>query len=326
MPWSDSLPQFSLAGTVLTVLLLVFAAVGEPLLGRRAFRWLSRRRDDDPRALTRVHTVTIGIHALWGLAVVGVLLLSPGLSAGDLGLRPPHAWGPIAAGAVGGLLALGVLWVLVNGLPRGGRGRRGRRPAPAPLTLPEPERQRGLLVPYGTAERAFAAGAAVTGGVFGELLYRGLFIVLVASMGVPLWVAAVLSVVLFSVAHLYQGWWGLVSAGASGTLFTVLYLGTGSVWVPVLVHVALNLRSLVFPPRSVREAWYDDDYDDDYDDESPEAPAEDAYEEPPARDGYATPPGGYAPPTAHGSHTAPPAYDPRAMPPRYDPPGPDAWR
>ncbi|WP_268742329.1 CPBP family intramembrane glutamic endopeptidase, partial [Nocardiopsis dassonvillei] len=119
---------------------------------------------------------------------------------------------------------------------------------------PEPERDRGLLAPRTTAERAMAAGVAVTGGVFGELLYRGLFILLVASMGVPLWVAAVLSVLLFSVAHLYQGWWGLVSAGASGALFTVLYLGTGSVWVPVLVHVALNLRSLVFPPADVREA------------------------------------------------------------------------
>ncbi|WP_435107684.1 CPBP family intramembrane glutamic endopeptidase [Nocardiopsis synnemataformans] len=271
MPWSESLPQFSLAGTVLTVLLLLFAALGEPLLGRRAFTWLSRRRDGDARALTLLHAVTMGIHVLWGLVVFGVLLLSPNLVAADLGLRLPDAWGPIAGGAVGGLLALTVFWLLVNGLPKGprrssrgrdrggrgqrtrGKGARGRRSA-APLRLPEPERDRGLLAPRTTAERAMAAGVAVTGGVFGELLYRGLFILLVASMGVPLWIAAVLSVLLFSVAHLYQGWWGLVSAGASGTLFTVLYLGTGSVWVPVLVHVALNLRSLVFPPADVREA------------------------------------------------------------------------
>ncbi len=271
MPWSESLPQFSLAGTVLTVLLLLFAALGEPLLGRRAFTWLSRRRDGDARALTLLHAVTMGIHVLWGLAVFGVLLLSPDLAAADLGLRLPDAWGPVAGGAVGGLLALTVFWLLVNGLPKGprrsnrgqgsggrgqrsrGKGARGRRSA-APLRLPEPERDRGLLAPRTTAERAVAAGVAVTGGVFGELLYRGLFILLVASMGVPLWIAAVLSVLLFSVAHLYQGWWGLVSAGASGTLFTVLYLGTGSVWVPVLVHAALNLRSLVFPPADVREA------------------------------------------------------------------------
>lgn len=287
MPWSESLPQFSLAGTVLTVLLLLFAALGEPLLGRRAFTWLSRRRDGDARALTLLHAVTMGVHVLWGLVVFGVLLLSPDLVAADLGLRLPEAWGPIAGGAVGGLLALTVFWLLVNGLPKGpgrsgrgrGRGRsargrrdqggsaRGRRSS-APLSLPEPERDRGLLAPRTTAERAMAAGVAVTGGVFGELLYRGLFILLVASMGVPLWVAAVLSVLLFSVAHLYQGWWGLVSAGASGALFTVLYLGTGSVWVPVLVHVALNLRSLVFPPADVREAGERERYEEDGDPEA----------------------------------------------------------
>ncbi|NYH53735.1 membrane protease YdiL (CAAX protease family) [Nocardiopsis arvandica] len=329
MPWSESLPQFSFAGTVLTVLLLLFAALGEPLLGRRTFAWLSRRRDGDARALTLVHAVTMGVHVLWGLAVLGVLLLSPDLAAADLGLRAPHAWGPIAGGAVGGLLALAVLWVLVNGLPenlpvlgagrgrgggrrgrgsrgpeeqaghgtRGGRssGRRRRRAPDARVLLPEPERDRGLLVPRGTVERALAAGVSVTGGVFGELLYRGLFIVLVASMGVPLWIAAVLSVALFSVAHLYQGWWGLVSAGASGTLFTVLYLGTGSVWVPVLVHVALNLRSLAFPPAAVRDAWdrgydeYGDDaagYDAEYDDGYGEAGYDDGYEA-----------AGYGPPT-----------------------------
>jgi len=173
------------------------------------------------------------------------------------------------------------------------------------MTLPEPERDRGLLVPRTTRERAVAAGVAVTGGVFGELLYRGLFIALVAGTGVPLWAAAVLSVVLFSVAHLYQGWWGLLSAGTSGTLFTVLYLGTGSIWVPILVHVALDLRSLAFPPPAVREEGerlhedYDDAYDDGYDD----------YEDAGYDDGY----DGY-----DGYEDRPAAGDTGAMPPVDD--------
>ncbi|MFV2195850.1 type II CAAX prenyl endopeptidase Rce1 family protein [Nocardiopsis sp. LOL_012] len=266
MPWSDTLPQFSLVGTLLTVALLLFAAVGEPLLGRRALSWLRRRRDGDTRALTLLHCSTMAVHGLWGVAVVVVLSLSPGLTAADLGLRSPQAWSPVVGGAVGGLLALAALHVLVHGVPewalrwtprgirtaqgRGGRrGHRRRPPAAGAAPLPEPGRvPQWVLAPDTPRERAAAAGAAVTGGVFGELLYRGLFIVLVAGMGAPLWAAAVLSVLLFSVAHLYQGWWGLVGAGASGALFTVLYLGTGSLWVPIAVHTALNLRSLVFPP------------------------------------------------------------------------------
>ncbi|CAL9433546.1 hypothetical protein SUDANB121_02117 [Nocardiopsis dassonvillei] len=293
MPWSETLPQFSLAGTLLTVLLLFFAAFGEPLLGRRTFAWLSRRRDTDANALVRVHTVTMGVHALWGVLVVTVLFTSPGLAASDLGLRLPHALGPVLGGALGGLLALAALWVLVNGVPAGirdrlprgrAKGRRGaaasggrrdgggrRAAADRPVSLPEPERDRWLLIPYTRNERLAAIGAAVTGGLCAELLYRGLFIGLLASMGVPLWVGAVLSVLLFAVAYLYQGWWGLVSAGASGTLFVVLYLGTGSLWVPVLVHVALNLRSLAFPPARLREESYAyDDYEDYEDYDGPE--------------------------------------------------------
>ncbi|MEU3309686.1 CPBP family intramembrane glutamic endopeptidase [Nocardiopsis sp. NPDC006832] len=305
MPWSEILPQFSLTGTLLTVLLLFFAAVGEPLLGRRAFSWLSRR-EGDGRALELLYAVTMGVHILWGVLVLAVVLTSPELHPVDLGLRFPDAWGPIVGGALGGLVALLAFWLLVNGMPtkerfpalgklpalgkrnrkkgsgddaseesrgrRGHRGHRGRRAPAKPMTLPDPGRRQYLLLPRTTKERALAAGMAVTGGVFAELLYRGLFIVLVASMDVPLWIAAVLSVVLFSLAHLYQGWWGLVSAGFSGTLFTILYLGTGSLVVPILVHVALNLRSIVFPPASElakadEYAAYEDDY---YDDECEE--------------------------------------------------------
>ncbi|GAA1453791.1 type II CAAX prenyl endopeptidase Rce1 family protein [Nocardiopsis tropica] len=390
MPWSETLPHFSFAGTVLTVLLLLFAAVGEPLLGRKAFTWLSGRRGGDVRALTQVHAVTIAVHVLWGLVVLLVLLLSPDLLPSDLGLRLPDAWGPVVGGAVGGLVALAAMWVLVNGLPvnlpgTGGRasrkgggrraasgrrgrgsgrpdtggsregaapgdpegpedaersepgavagrragGHRGRRAAAAPMTLPEPERGRGLLVPRTTAERAMAGGVAVTGGVFGELLYRGLFIALVAGLGAPLWMAAALSVALFSVAHLYQGWWGLVSAGTSGTLFTVLYLGTGSIWVPVAVHVALDLRSLVFPPPAVREEGerlhedYGDDYEDDYEDGYEDAGYEDGYDE--YGDGPAPADTGAMPPVGDG-HPAPSEQHHRTAPPASGGTPPDGAR
>ncbi|MFE9245625.1 CPBP family intramembrane glutamic endopeptidase [Nocardiopsis sp. NPDC006938] len=307
MPWSESLPQFSLAGTLLTVLLLFFAAFGEPLLGRRAFAWLSRRGNGDERALGLLYAVTMAIHVLWGLLVLAVLLLSPDLNAVDLGLRVPDAVGPVVGAAIGGTIALAAFWVLVNGLParparrprrgtgdgdaesggRGRKGHRGRRGASRPMRLPEPGSQQYLLLPRTGRERALAGGMAVTGGVFGELLYRGLFITLIASMDVPLWIAAVMSVVLFSLAHLYQGWWGLLSAGFSGTLFTVLYLGTGSLVVPIAVHVALNLRSVVFPPAAERAAAEeslraedgDDEYPDEeyYDDEGEDRYADDGY-------------------------------------------------
>ena len=291
VPWSETLPQVSLVGTLLTVLLLFFAAVGEPLLGRRAYAWLSRSRFDDERSLKLLHAVTMGVHVLWGLLVLLVVVLSPGLAANDLGLRLPHAVGPVVGGAIGGLVALALFWVLVNGMPSRERllpaklaermpegkkrgTHKGRRAADRPMTLPEPGRRvEELLYPRTRAEQATAAGTAVTGGLFAELLYRGLFITLVASMGLPLFVAALLSVLLFSLAHVYQGWWGAAHGALTGTLFTVLYLGTGSLWVPIVVHVALNIRSMVFPPASAApdDDWYDDYYEDEYyDDDHPD--------------------------------------------------------
>ncbi|AFR08599.1 CPBP family intramembrane glutamic endopeptidase [Nocardiopsis alba] len=182
-------------------------------------------------------------------------------------------------------------------------------------------------MPRTGGERALAAGMAVTGGVFGELLYRGLFIVLVTSMGVPLWIAAVLSVLLFSVAHVYQGWWGLLSAGFSGTLFTVLYLGTGSLLVPILVHVALNLRSLVFAP-AVERARAEEEYDDrEYDDREYDDHGGDAYDD--RGDGYDDEYGydDHDAPRTEGFDPAPTFEEPgshetRTMPAPPPPPGP----
>ncbi|MEU2941527.1 CPBP family intramembrane glutamic endopeptidase [Nocardiopsis alba] len=351
MPWSEILPQFSLTGTLLTVLLLFFAALGEPFLGRRAFAWLSRKEGDE-RALGRLYIVTITIHLLWGLLVLAVVLTSPELRPADLGLRLPEAWAPVAGGALGGLVALIAFWLLVNGRPTrdrlpliGGRGskrssraesakasagrqgRRGRRAPAKPMTLPDPGRRQHLLLPRTGGERALAAGMAVTGGVFGELLYRGLFIVLVTSMGVPLWIAAVLSVLLFSVAHVYQGWWGLLSAGFSGTLFTVLYLGTGSLLVPILVHVALNLRSLVFAP-AVERARAEEEYDDrEYDDHGGDAYDDREYDD--RGDGYDDEYGydDHDAPRTEGFDPAPTFEEPgshetRTMPAPPPPPGP----
>ncbi|MBR8743620.1 type II CAAX prenyl endopeptidase Rce1 family protein [Nocardiopsis sp. MG754419] len=384
MPWSEILPQFSLIGTLLTILLLFFAAFGEPFLGRRAFAWLSRR-EGDGRALELLYAVTMAVHLLWGLLVLAVVLTSPELHPVDLGLRFPDAWGPVVGGALGGLVALTAFWLLVNGRPtadrypalaklpgvgskrgrkdddagtessggRGRRGHRGRRGPAAPMTLPEPGHRQHLLLPRTRKERAFAAGMAVTGGVFGELLYRGLFIVLVASMDVPLWIAAVLSVVLFSVAHVYQGWWGLLSAGFSGTLFTVLYLGTGSLVVPIIVHVALNLRSIVFPPAAelAKAEEYDDrDGDDGYDDYDRYDDEDDYYDddeyeeegtgefasveaapgpadatrampsqEPPSAPSSGTPPFGGPSPSAWPGPQGPPAGDPFQGPPAGGP-------
>ncbi|MFC3995006.1 CPBP family intramembrane glutamic endopeptidase [Nocardiopsis sediminis] len=250
MPWSESIPQFSLVATILGIVLLLYAAIGEPLIGRSAFKRLERDRDTDPRALKRFYRLAICIQWGWTAVILVILVLSPALSVGDLGLRAPHAWGPLFAAVIGFAVALLIVWLITRDRSAGaGRGRS------RPVLPPGPEPGGDVLevlAPHTRAERRMAAGLGITAGICEELLYRGLFVALGVSLGLPVWLVAVVSCILFAVAHVYQGWWGLVGPGLLGALFMVVYLGTGSIFIPIVLHMALDLRSLLLTGRGRR--------------------------------------------------------------------------
>jgi membrane protease YdiL (CAAX protease family) len=56
----------------------------------------------------------------------------------------------------------------------------------------------------------------------------------------------------FGLAHLYQGWVGVVATGFVGAVFTALYLWSGSLAVPIVLHVILDLLGLVVRPTAAR--------------------------------------------------------------------------
>ncbi|MFC4562140.1 CPBP family intramembrane glutamic endopeptidase [Nocardiopsis mangrovi] len=250
MPWSESIPQFSLIATILGIVLFAYAAIGEPLIGRGAFKRLERGRDTDPRALTRFYRLAICIQWGWAAVILLILVLSPALSVADLGLRAPHAWGPLLAAVIGFAVAMLILWLITRDRSAGG-GPNGSRP----LLPPGPEPGGDVLevlAPHTRAERRMAAGLGITAGICEELLYRGLFVALGVALGLPVWLVAIVSCVVFAVAHVYQGWWGLVGPGLLGALFMVVYLGTGSIFIPMVLHIALDLRSLLLTGRGRR--------------------------------------------------------------------------
>ncbi|PSK97188.1 CAAX prenyl protease-like protein [Murinocardiopsis flavida] len=229
--------------------LVAYAAVGEPLLGRWFYARFRRRRGADPRALVRFYGTAAAVQWAWAAAVAAVLVLSPGLAASDLGLRLPHNWAPILGAAAGA----GAVFLVFHLLTRASRGRpaegpgQGGRPAQGPGGPPDDAlgAVAADLAPQTRRERRAAAVHAVTAGICEELLYRGLFVALGVGLGLPVWAAAVLSCVLFAVAHVYQGWWGLVGPGVLGAAAMVLYLVTGSLIVAIVAHVLINLRSVL---------------------------------------------------------------------------------
>lgn len=85
------------------------------------------------------------------------------------------------------------------------------------------------------------------GGVAEELIFRGFTIGWGARLFGKAWAPAlaVLSAVLFGLAHLYQGPAGMVSTGLVGLFFGIVYLSAGRRLIPcMLAHMTVNILGI----------------------------------------------------------------------------------
>ncbi len=245
----DAFGPAALAAVVVAAYLLV----GEPLVGTVLHRRFEGRLRRDPGARRSFYRRLLVLE--WGLSavVLAVWLGAPGVDAAAVGLRWPESWWPGAL--TGAATALVLLFVLVSTRAlRGGAllqaGSRARRPgegrhaeSAAHSTL--------VLLPRTTAERRLFTVVGLTAGICEEWLYRGFFLAVAAAVagGPPDWLLVLVAGVAFGVAHAYQGWAGIGTTGVLGAVLAALYLGTGSLLLPVLLHALIDLRFLLVPAR-----------------------------------------------------------------------------
>ena len=227
--------------------ILVFLLVGEPLLGKVAHRQLLAAiatGEPDVRAPFFRRWTLRG----WAvaLAVLGLSIFVLGFRPSELGLRRPR----FSLGIDGGFLA-GFAIALAGGVAIGlfvaRRARRAGKPKPKPV-IAGGENVLSLLPRTPRERRAFAA-LAVTAGITEELVWRGfgLAILLAAfpHLSNPFQIA-ILGFT-FGWAHLYQGWTGMLATGIFGALLAGLYIASGSLLLPMLLHVLIDLRALWLP-------------------------------------------------------------------------------
>jgi membrane protease YdiL (CAAX protease family) len=175
------------------------------------------------------------------------------VDAGQVGLRWPQEWpGPVA----GLVVALVLVFVVVStralrsgallevrepAARRPGEGRHAEPPGHATLAL----------LPRTAGERRLFTVVGVTAGVCEEWLYRGFFLAVVAALagGLPTGVLVLVAAVAFGLAHAYQGPAGIVTTGVLGGVMAAVYLQTGSLLLPVLLHAIIDLRFLLVPAR-----------------------------------------------------------------------------
>lgn len=107
------------------------------------------------------------------------------------------------------------------------------------------------LLPRNRPELAYGLALSVNAGVVEELLFRLALPTLVYAVTGSAVIAVVGSVVLFGLLHVYQGLGGVIASLLIGLLLMAIYLASGSILVAMLVHIAIDLRSLVLIPMVV---------------------------------------------------------------------------
>jgi uncharacterized protein len=214
----------------------------------RAFRLVedSAKRRAFYRQWTWIPFVALGLGGLALLGLTGSLDALWRMPPEFAALRPTFEAGKSAnannanflVGVMIGLICAG----LVLGIALGIWARRIRK-----LTMPvvgdiEP------LLPRNGAEIACAIPMAINAGVTEELFFRLALPLLAAQVTGSGLAGFAIACAAFALVHWYQGWKGMLVVFAFGIFFAGLYLLSGSLLLPMLVHVLVDLIALVVRP------------------------------------------------------------------------------
>ena len=213
---------------VLIVLGLVF-----PFGGWWAYRrFLGRVEREGGAALVREYRITL----VWLLGVglgAGAVWLAGGRALTGLGFAPSRGEGDatlaIAIGAGAGLLTRPIL------------------AAVSPKVAASMRKQFASLEPFlpKTKEQlAWGLVVSVFAGVFEEIAYRGYLMAYFQSWFSD-WGALAASSILFGFAHFYQGRLGTLVTTLLGGALGWLYLETGSLLLPMILHAAVDISAML---------------------------------------------------------------------------------
>jgi CAAX protease family protein len=110
------------------------------------------------------------------------------------------------------------------------------------------------FLPATWTERRWFAFVCITAGICEETLYRGFLLryLHIFPWTLGLTMALLVSSVIFGLAHLYAGAGGVTASVFVGFLFGLLFLLTGNLLLPMLLHAMFDLRMLLLlrPPAT----------------------------------------------------------------------------
>jgi membrane protease YdiL (CAAX protease family) len=229
--------------TLPDLLYVALFAIAAPLIDYSVFWPAHRRLSQTDPAWSRTWLCAWTIGNQWTLVAFGAAIwMASGRSLASLGFTAPDGWRLWAAIALLLLVAAYqgcAIRILVHSAEQRARLRR----QVSSLTV---------VLPHTRTELHWFGGASLTAGFCEEFLYRGYFIVAFAPW-FGWWGAATLSLPFFAVAHLYQGWNGVLQSGVVGALFTLVVAVSESLWPAIALHALIDFGSGTMAWLALRE-------------------------------------------------------------------------
>jgi membrane protease YdiL (CAAX protease family) len=209
--------------------LLPLLLIGWTVWGIFAYKELKTAlKKDEREALLKEYKITIFGEITGGLIAFGAIGFEIfkssdtfGISFGEMGNAL------IAAAAIGSLLGL----IIVPLLARSGKN----------VLAGDIE----TLLPRTKNEKLWFILVALSAGVCEELIFRGYGLRLFESIGFTGNPLLIVTAAVFGLAHIYQGFIGVITTAVMGALFTLIYIQTGSLWWSIVAHILLDLRVLL---------------------------------------------------------------------------------
>ena len=104
------------------------------------------------------------------------------------------------------------------------------------------------LVPVTNSERLKWILVAISAGICEEIVFRGwLLTTLHGQIGLTGKSLLLAGAMIFGLAHAYQKVSGVIITALAGAFFCMIYVKTGSLLIPILLHSLVDLRLAFLP-------------------------------------------------------------------------------
>lgn len=217
--------------TIIDHIVLIVLAVGMPVDSAVYYhRYLRKIRAGERADPARFYRVTM-IQQWVGLAILAIMWLALDRPAADLGFVAPRG--------TGFYIGVGLL-VLIAGLLAYSWRQAARLSADAKAQQIQSLGDLVHFLPRSRREFRLFVFTSVTAGIVEEIFYRG-FAIWYLTHFMPLWTAVIVSSLIFGLGHSYQGAAGMLKTGVVGLSMAVLYVITGSIWLPIVAHALFDI-------------------------------------------------------------------------------------